>query len=104
MGPRDVGLEEYGDLERDDARRQMERDMEMDMEMDMARDASRRQARDQQKRLAFEQQLGQRGGPIGWQQALGGLGGVRPQMRRPIPVPRTPRDRLLSDLPARMGP
>jgi len=105
LAPRDFGLEEYGGLERDDARRQMERDMEMDMEMDMARDASRRQARDQQKRLAFEQQLGQRGGPIGWQQALGaGLGGVRPQMRRPIPVPRTPRDRLLSDLPARMGP
>ena len=91
-GPaRDVGLEEYGGLERDDARRQMDRDMEMDMEMDMARDASRRQARDQQKRLAFEQQLGQRGGPIGWQQALGaGLGVTRPQMRRPIPVPRTP--------------
>jgi len=89
--PVDVGLEEYGGLERDDARRQMERDMEMDMEMDMARDASRRQARDQQKRLAFEQQLGQRGGPIGWQQALGaGLGVIRPQMRRPIPVPRTP--------------
>tara|TARA_R110000824_G_scaffold8426_5_gene38182 strand:- start:740 stop:2278 length:1539 start_codon:yes stop_codon:yes gene_type:complete len=153
-GPaRDVGLEEYGGLERDDARRQMERDMEMDMEMDMARDASRRQARDQQKRLAFEQQLGQRGldmgymgggedrarrqqrfapidpslnaglqqrlataqqlgqlggqqqrmafeqqlgqrgSPIGWQQALGGLGGARPQMRRPIPVPRKPRVR-----------
>ena len=103
LAPRDVGLEEYGGLERDDARRQMERDMEMDMEMDMARDAFRRQARDQQKRLAFEQQLGQRGGPIGWQQALGaGLGVTRPQMRRPIPVPRTPRDRLLSDLPARM--
>ena len=81
----------------------------------------------QQQRMAFEQQLGQPSripefaapyfdemmgrtayettrprGPIGWQQALGGLGGVRPQMRRPIPVPRTPRDRLLSDLPARM--
>tara|TARA_R110000764_G_scaffold5737_3_gene22451 strand:+ start:1233 stop:2663 length:1431 start_codon:yes stop_codon:yes gene_type:complete len=47
----------------------------------------------QQQRMAFEQQLGQRGSPIGWQQALGGLGGARPQMRRPIPVPRKPRVR-----------
>jgi hypothetical protein len=86
----------------EDSRRQM--DMEMDMEMDMARDAGRQAQDQQQQRMDFERmrmlqemgqgqrQLGQRGSEY-QQSLLGGLGGARPQMRRPILVPRTPRVR-----------